>query len=57
MAENKFLKDANGNFRFVYSGTDAQAGRNVNTIVREMPLKLITKTPEKEIRTWGEFGF
>jgi len=53
---NKFLKDANGNFRFVYSGKDAQAGRNVNTIVLELPMKFITKSPEKEriVRTWGE---
>ncbi|HUL12717.1 MAG TPA: DUF4331 family protein [Methylococcaceae bacterium] len=53
---NKFLKDENGNFRFVYSGKDAQAGRNVNAIVLEMPLKFITKSPEKEriVRTWGE---
>src|SRR3981081_1503356 len=27
---DKFRKDANGNYRFVYSGQDAQAGRNVN---------------------------
>jgi len=57
---NKFLKDANGNFRFVYSGIDAQAGRNVNTIVLEMPMKFITKSPEKEriVRTWGgKLGF
>ncbi len=32
---NKFLKDENGNFHFVYSGKDAQAGRNVNAIVQE----------------------
>lgn len=53
---NKFLKDENGNFRFVYSGKDAQAGRNINAIVLEMPLKLLTKTPETEriVRTWGE---
>ena len=53
---DKFLKDENGNFRFVYSGKDAQAGRNVNAIVLEMPLKFLTKTPEKDriVRTWGE---
>ncbi|MEC4748945.1 hypothetical protein [Methylomicrobium sp. Wu6] len=53
---NKFLKDEKGNFRFVYSGIDAQAGRNINAIVLEMPLKLLTKTPETDriVRTWGE---
>ncbi|NOT12921.1 MAG: DUF4331 family protein [Methylococcaceae bacterium] len=53
---NKFLKDENGNFRFVYSGKDAQAGRNVNAIVLEIPLKTLTKTPETDriVRTWGE---
>ncbi|MGJ0486589.1 MAG: DUF4331 family protein [Methylomicrobium sp.] len=53
---NKFLKDENGNFRFVYSGKDAQAGRNINAIVLEMPLKFLTKTPETDriVRTWGE---
>ncbi|MCI0653916.1 MAG: DUF4331 domain-containing protein [Methylococcaceae bacterium] len=53
---DKFLKDENGNYRFVYSGRDAQAGRNINSIVLELPLKFLTKTPEKDriIRTWGE---
>ena len=34
---NKYDKDANGNYRFVYSGKDAQAGRNVNAIILEIP--------------------
>ncbi|MGH8556861.1 MAG: hypothetical protein ACRESZ_05250 [Methylococcales bacterium] len=53
---NKFLKDENGNYRFVYSGEDAQAGRNINAIVLELPLNFLTKIPEKErvVRTWGE---
>jgi uncharacterized protein DUF4331 len=53
---NKFLKDENGNFHFVYSGRDAQTGRNVNAIVLEIPLKFITRSPDKEriVRTWGE---
>ncbi|MGB7933362.1 MAG: hypothetical protein WCH04_14240, partial [Gammaproteobacteria bacterium] len=52
----KFLKDENGNFRFVYSGKDAQAGKNVNAIILEIPLKFISKIPETEriVRTWGE---
>jgi len=32
---DKFLKDENGNFHFVYSGKDAQAGKNINAIVLE----------------------
>ncbi len=52
----RFYKDANGNFRFVYSGQDARAGGNVNAIVLELPLKFLTKTPETEriVRAWGE---
>ena len=53
---DKFLKDKNGNYHFVYSGKDAQAGRNINAVIMEMPLKFLTKTPDKDrvIRTWGE---
>lgn len=53
---DRFLKDKDGNFRFVYSGEDAQAGFNVNALVFEVPLAFITAAPEKEriIRTWGE---
>lgn len=29
---DKFRKDENGNFRFVYSGKDCQAGKNINAI-------------------------
>jgi len=53
---NKFKKDVNGNYRFVYSGKDAQAGKNVNAIILEMPLAFITKTPAEHriVNTWGE---
>ncbi|MGZ8918736.1 MAG: DUF4331 family protein, partial [Methylobacter sp.] len=52
----RFLKDENGNFRFVYSGKDAQAGRDVNAIIMEIPLKFLTKSPDQDriVRTWGE---
>lgn len=52
----RFLKDEKGNFRFVYSGKDAQAGRNVNAIILEIPLKFLTRTPDQDriVRTWGE---
>ena len=51
-----YKKDANGNYRFVYSGVDAQAGRNINTIVVEMPLTYVTKSPQTDriVNTWGE---
>jgi hypothetical protein len=53
---DKFRKDANGNYRFVYSGTDCQAGKNVNAIVLEIPLAFLTRSPEKDrvVNTWGE---
>jgi len=53
---NKFKKDENGNYRFVYSGKDAQAGRNVNAIILEIPLAFITRSPEQNrvVNTWGE---
>jgi hypothetical protein len=53
---DRFAKDADGNFRFVYSGVDAQAGRNVNTIVLEVPLAFLTSEPAKDriVNVWGE---
>lgn len=53
---NKFRKDANGNFRFVYSGIDCQAGKNVNAIILEIPLAFITNSPDENriVNTWGE---
>lgn len=52
----RFLRDANGNFRFVYSGKDAQKGRNINAIVIELPLAYITNDPARDriVNTWGE---
>lgn len=53
---SKFKKDENGNFRFVYSGKDAQAGININAIIMEIPLAFLTPTPDKHriVNTWGE---
>ncbi|HEY3487493.1 MAG TPA: hypothetical protein VGL10_05455, partial [Gammaproteobacteria bacterium] len=53
---DKFLKDANGNFRFVYNGEDDQAGRNINTLSFEIPLTFLSESPETEriVRLWGE---
>ena len=53
---NRYKKDAQGNFRFVYSGKDAQAGKNVNAIIVEIPLAYLTKSPETDriVNAWGE---
>lgn len=53
---DRFLRDADGNFRFVYSGEDAQAGINVNAIVLELPLAAITSAPaaDRVVNVWGE---
>ena len=52
----KFLKDEKGNFRFVYSGRDAQAGLNINAIILEIPLAFITASPasDRVVNAWGE---
>jgi len=51
----KYKKDANGNYRFVYDGRDAQAGRNINTVGFEIPLAFITAEPatDRIVRMWG----
>lgn len=53
---DRFAKDADGNFRFVYSGQDAQAGRNVNAIVLELPLAFVTGNPgaDRIVDVWAE---
>jgi uncharacterized protein DUF4331 len=53
---NAFRKDEKGNFRFVYSGTDAQAGKNVNAIILEVPFSFITRSPgaHRVVNTWAE---
>jgi hypothetical protein len=53
---NRFKRDANGNFRFVYSGKDARAGQNCNAIILELPLAFLTNTPSEHriVNTWGE---
>lgn len=51
-----YRRDADGNFRFVYSGQDAQAGINVNAIVFELPLAFLTRQPARHriVNAWGE---
>jgi hypothetical protein len=53
---NAFRKDEKGNFRFVYSGQDAQAGKNVNAIILEVPFSFITRSPgaHRIVNTWAE---
>lgn len=53
---NRFKKDANGNYRFVYSGADARAGQNCNAIILELPLAFLTDRPgeHRTVNTWGE---
>jgi hypothetical protein len=53
---DKYKKDEKGNFRFVYSGKDAQAGKNVNAIILEIPLPFLTPTPDRHrvVNAWGE---
>lgn len=51
-----YNKDAQGNFRFVYSGKDAQAGKNINAIILEIPLSYLTPNPKQDriVNAWGE---
>ena len=53
---DKFAKDENGNYRLVYSGKDAQAGRNVNAVVLEIPLPYFTDDPAGDwvVNVWAE---
>jgi hypothetical protein len=53
---DRFKKDQDGNFRFVYTGIDAQAGKNVNGIILEIPLGFITQNEGEDriVNAWGE---
>ncbi|MGN6378180.1 MAG: DUF4331 family protein [Gaiellales bacterium] len=53
---DSYRKDADGNFRFVYTGIDAQAGKNVNALILELPLAFLTTSPEQDrvVEVWGE---
>lgn len=52
----RFRKDENGNFRFAYSGKDAQAGKNVNAVILEIPMRYLTTSAatDRVINAWGE---
>jgi hypothetical protein len=53
---SRFAKDANGNYRFVYTGDDARAGKNCNAIILELPMAFLTDRPQEHriVNTWGE---
>ncbi|HVF90628.1 MAG TPA: hypothetical protein VNH22_11220 [Blastocatellia bacterium] len=53
---DRFRKDENGNYRFVYTGFDCQNNRNINAIILEIPLDFITGSPadDRVVNTWGE---
>ncbi|MFI8998612.1 DUF4331 family protein [Streptomyces sp. NPDC053542] len=53
---DRFAKDADGNYRLVYSGQDAQAGQNVNCVVLEIPLGYLTRDPDADrvVDVWAE---
>jgi hypothetical protein len=53
---NKYKKDANGNFRFVYTGNDSRKGLNSNAIAFEIPLAFLTPNPAQDrvVNAWGE---
>jgi len=53
---NAFKKDAQGNYRFVYDGSDCRAGQNCNAIILEIPHSFITPDPTQNriVNAWGE---
>jgi hypothetical protein len=53
---DKFKRDADGNYRFVYDGRDCRAGQNCNAIVLEIPHDFITTSPAQNrlVNAWGE---
>jgi hypothetical protein len=53
---DKFKRDADGNLRFVYDGTDCRAGQNCNAVVLEIPHAFITPDPaaNRIVNAWGE---
>src|SRR6516225_11197524 len=53
---DRFKKDANGHYRFVYDGSDCRAGQNCNAIILEIPHAFITPDPgaNRIVNAWGE---
>lgn len=53
---DRFKTDADGNYRFVYDGSDCRAGQNCNAIIIELPHSFITPLPQQNrlVNAWGE---
>jgi hypothetical protein len=53
---NQFKKDADGNYRFVYDGSDCRAGQNCNAIIMEIPHSFVTPATAQNrlVNAWGE---
>lgn len=53
---DRFATDADGDYRLVYTGRDAQAGRDVNAVVLELPLRYLTNEPDADrvVDVWAE---
>jgi hypothetical protein len=53
---NNYKKDANGNYRFVYDGSDCRAEQNCNAIILELPHRFITPASQENriVNAWGE---
>jgi hypothetical protein len=53
---DRFKKDANGNYRFVYDGSDCRAGQNCNAIILEIPHDFMTPNTQENrlVNAWGE---
>jgi hypothetical protein len=53
---DRFKKNADGNFRFVYDGSDCRAGQNCNAIILEIPHSFITPDTagNRIVNAWGE---
>ena len=53
---DKFKKDGDGNYRFVYDGSDCRAGQNCNAVIIELPHSFITPDTanNRVVNAWGE---
>jgi len=53
---DRFKRDTEGRFRFVYDGSDCRAGQNCNAIILEIPHTFITRSPDRDriVNAWGE---
>ncbi len=53
---DRFKRDADGNYRFVYDGRDCRAEQNCNAIILEIPHGFISPDPARNriVNAWGE---